>query len=393
MGNTNKVTTDPQRRQNNADDPLNQAIQMTDACVFKGSGGSSQASGLIPDNGEYSWAGTTGSCAVCSTCAPRRMEKSDGSCDDSLRCGWEGEVPQYKRTGYNAPVDDCCLNGVKTVGNKTCDPKYRDGYATSNCDSTYLNYCNSGTRIFDDPKCVSWINRVGTSADNILNNKCVGDKLTTDICKKWCERNKAQCAANFKSYCKLPTQFTDGSYCKTQSMVPGFEVDDAVQTFCADHADDDFCACFKAVNQASSDAAIKDPTLRAILARPECYVTKCSSGLGYQTSNMRNNLKSSTCPSVNVCQNTLNAMGNTSTDLANITQSCQQSQSVTTGTAGGLGTGAAIAGEGDSFSKTLAENQNLVMFFLFVLVLIFGAMRAYQYASEPMQVPIKTMAG
>ncbi len=323
----NSVTTNPQRRENNPDDALDAVIQINDACVFRGSGGESQAAGLIPDNGEYSWAGTTGSCAVCSICAPKRMAKSDGSCDGSGNCGWEGTIPQYKRTSYSAPIDDCCLQQVKTINNKTCDPKYKDGYLTDNCNSTLSNYCSKkGSSALSDEKCKLWLNRVGTTGDIVLNNVCVGDSLTSDICQNWCARNPINCATNFKDYCKTGSMLEKGSYCRTKSLEPGFEIDEPVGNFCAEHPNDEYCACYKAINDSTSEAAKKDPVIRSILARPECYVTTCASGLAYQTKNMRNNLKTQGCPNVNVCQNTLNSLGNTSSNLNNITQRCDQSQ-------------------------------------------------------------------
>jgi hypothetical protein len=362
----NRITTDPQRRPNDPNDEIGQVIQMNDACVFHGVGGMSQAARLIPDNGEYSWAGTTGSCAVCSTCAPRRMERS-GDCDDSGHCGWDGTIPQYKRTSYTAPVDECCIKQAKTIGNKTCDPKYKDGYLSGNCDNTFSNYCaNKGSGALTDDKCKAWLNRAGSGGDSVLNNVCVGNALTDDICQNWCLRNPEKCSTNFASYCSDPDMFGDGSYCRVKSRDLGFEVDEAVRTFCVNNPEDEYCACYSALNDVESPAAKKDPTLKAILARPECYITKCSSGLAYQTKNMRNNLKTQGCPNVNICQNTVNALGNSSTELKNITQKCDQSQ----GSAPQKQSGSGI--DMTSILKFFGDKNNFLIFLFVLVAMLFG---------------------
>ncbi len=365
MGNANKVITDPQRRPNNPDDVLGQVIQINDACVFKGAGGESQAARLIPDNGEYSWAGTTGSCAVCSICPPRKMERSDGSCDGSGHCGWEGTIPQYKRTSYTAPAEECCIRQEKVIGGKTCDPKYRDGYLSNNCNEIFASYCSKkGLNALTDDKCKSWLNRVGSSGDHVLNNICVGNNLTNSACQNWCSRNPDKCATNFYLYCSSPDMFNEGSFCRVKSLESGFEVDEAVRSFCVNHPDDEYCACYNTLNTSGSTAVKKDPTLQAILARPECYMTKCSSGLAYQTKNMRNNLKVQGCPNVNVCQNTINALGNTSTKLKNITQNCDQSQGEKAGSISTVNT---------SSIPEIFKGNNIFFVFLIVFVaMLFG---------------------
>lgn len=316
---SNRVLTDPQRRVNNPADPIGQSIQMNDACVYFGVAGPGQAKNLIPNNGEYSWAGTTGNCNACTTCAPKLMKDSSG-CNWTGNCGVVGTIPQYKRVSYNADPGQCCLgNGVNTVGNQTCDPKYRTGVYSPDCNDYYTNYCRIGDEIFTNPKCIQWSKIQQTDADSILNEKCVGDHLKTDICTKWCLRNPSTCKANTRSYCQSDKFENLDNWCVTKAIEFG-GMDYAVQQFCASHADVEFCSCYKA---SSDSGAAKDPTLKAILARPECYITKCASGGGYKNTNMRS---SGACPSVNVCQNTLNAFGNTTTDLQNITQSCTQSQ-------------------------------------------------------------------
>lgn len=249
---------------------------------------------------------------------------------ERVKCRWNKE--KYETSGYKEvdKVLPCCLGNKDGRTDAECHPDYCSGNAT--CNDWFKNtYCNSGDNIFGT-NCSAWAGANRTDSDGILNSKCVGSKLNTTPCLSWCQRNSAQCAANFKAYCKTPGQFSPGSYCATQSLVPGFEIDTVAQSFCAEHLNDDFCACFKAIKESDSAAANADPDLKKLLSRPECYITRCSSGLGYQTANMRNNLQGAGCPAVQVCKNTLNALGNTSTGLENISQNCTQTSTTTTNT-------------------------------------------------------------
>lgn len=313
----NKVTTNPQRRQNNPEDPIGVAIPISDACVFQGAAGPTQAAGLIPNNGEYAWAGGSGGCAVCSTCAPRQMESSNGTCDDSGHCGWAGTVPHYKRVSYSAPMSDCCLNSTSTIGDKTCDPKFRGGPSTQGCNTFYQEYCRQGTRIFDDPKCLTWQRTQGTAADTVLSDKCFGNEMNRAECKNWCSRNLAQCQTNFKAFCGNKNNLENVPYCKTQSLVNGFEIDDAVNAYCADHQDSPFCACVLSTAKINTED-ISDPGMRAIYARPECFIKECNAN-GYKTYNMRN---SGQCQDVNVCKNSIVVAGGSNIGLNDIKQIC-----------------------------------------------------------------------
>jgi hypothetical protein len=225
----------------------------------------------------------------------------------------------------DATLSKCCSGSTAA---KDCDVNYYKGGTV--CNDWMQNFCSVGSNMFNNAECATWCNNNQALCDNVKKSACAGDNLRSTPCISWCSRNPDECAANFKAYCTTNAQFSPGSYCETQSLVPGFEIDQTVKNFCADHLNDDYCACYKSIEQSTSASALADPTLAAILSRPECYVTRCSSGAGYQTANMRTNLKGGSCPNVNVCQNTLNALGNTSSGLSNISQSCQQSQQTTT---------------------------------------------------------------
>ncbi len=316
----NKVISNPQRRPNDPNDGLGVVRTIDDACVFLGSEGPAQAASLIPDNGEYEWAGSTGNCAVCSTCAPRRMERSDGSCDDAGRCGWSGAIPQYRRRAYLAPADRCCETSSDMIENRTCDPKYRGGAESPDCDDYFRRTC-TGQNIFTDDKCMRWAERVGAGADGLLNTACTGNNLEKTLCRNWCDRNLSQCVNNFRNYCTNPSQFAAGSYCAEQSLREGFEVvDTPVNSFCNEHLDESFCACIKFLRQTPPPGASDD--LKRVLSRPECYDAQCASGTAYKTLAMRQNLRTGACPNISLCRNEINILDTNNSKISELRQGC-----------------------------------------------------------------------
>lgn len=268
------------------------------------------------------------------TCGDSRCPQS---CKSDILNGFFGCTPLYDRaqvrcikSSYSS--DDIsrskCCSGTTAAEN--CEYDYYKGSIP--CDNFMQNFCAKDNNMFTNRECKTWCNNNSKLCDNVKKSACVGENLSNVECDSWCARNPQDCAANFKSYCTKPEQFKENSYCAKQSMTKGFEVDTLVKQFCVDHQDSDFCSCYKSLNESDNSAAKNDPTLAAILSRPECYVSRCSSGGGYQTTNMRNNLMVGTCPPVQVCQNTLNALGNTSTGLKNISQKCDQATTTTSST-------------------------------------------------------------
>lgn len=155
----NYVTTNPQAGDyvNNPADEIGIWIPMTkpgsEACVFPGDAGQGQASFLIPNNGEYEWAGSNGSCIVCNTCPPSRVAVADGT------TGINGVVPNYKRKSYNGNALNCCITGASTDGNLTCDPKYRSsnaGRVDGACAGVMDSYCDNMINYMATPYC--WFN-------------------------------------------------------------------------------------------------------------------------------------------------------------------------------------------------------------------------------------------
>jgi hypothetical protein len=168
-------------------------------------------------------------------------------------------------------------------------------------------------------------------------------------------------------YCDKNKFSADNAFCNTKAVQFG-DMDNVVREFCASHPDSEFCSCFTALN---NSITVRDPTLKAILSRPECYVTKCASGDGYKTTNMR---QSGQCPPVNVCQNTLNSIGNTSTELTGVTQSCDQQQQSQTSQTSQTPVSTPV-----STPVKTSLSQNIFYFILFIVALFVAGFTARKF--------------
>lgn len=276
--------TDPIQRQNNPDNNIGVRIEMDDLIVKDNEGSAQQ---YIPQNGEYELGGRSGDGYYCINCEPLKMDGM--GCEGFFRhcAGGGGQHPGYHRTSYNANKTACCTNGgPSTIGNVTCDPKYHNGGATRECDDVYAD-------------------------------KCIGNTLESKDCVSYCSRNTGLCNPRIRDYCNTGNNM-NSTYCREKAKSIG-GMDTGVTNWCASNKNDPFCSCYSAVNKASSE--IVDPEARALFARPECYITKCSSGTAYQYDNMKSNKG---CPPVNYCKNTLNVLGSNDVNLANVTQKCDQ---------------------------------------------------------------------
>jgi hypothetical protein len=284
--------SNPQRRFNNPDDAIGYDIQLNDACILNNSTGAQIINDqLIPNNGEYEFSKATGDCNYCSTCSPRRADKGSG-CDNDGHCGVVGgNIPYYHRKAYLAPADTCCTNsGGRTVGDKTCDPKYRAGVSALACNDIYASKC------------------VGQTNDDIFD----------DTCQTWCASNTARCNTAITNFCSQGNNL-DRADCRAHALeLGGADMDIAANRWCQSHMDDPFCACLKAV----SIAPTIPNDMQKALSKPSCYVEECTSGKGYQNVNMRAIRNS--CPPVNICNNTMTIAASTNVSLDDIHQSCDQ---------------------------------------------------------------------
>ncbi len=316
----NNLLREPQVHTNNANDELGAIKVMTDACVSTTTGGINKAQYLIPNNGEYTLAGTSGSCAVCSTCSPRQMEKSDGSCDKSGHCGWAGQYPQYKRVFYNADKDACCLNMKDTEGNLTCNPKYRTGPKSTYCDKFYTNYCADMNNIFGT-KCQSFCERRPdlcnySQACTVTGLGGNNDIAGSGTCNTWCSANPTICNPKIREFCtKNNGQNLNTNFCK-DSLIQIGGVDNQIITWCSTHPSDPFCSCIYPKIAYTGD----DPSLRA-LANPRCFDQTCMVS-GYPTTTQRE-----TCPTtLKVCGNVINMADATAATIEKANQNCMIDQ-------------------------------------------------------------------
>jgi hypothetical protein len=240
------------------------------------------------------------------------------------KCRWT--IDRYNEWLTNDNDLSLCCSGERNGRtDKLCHPDYCLG--NSNCASWYSTYCGRGNNIFSDT-CNKMGSTYTTERNAILANNCVGTNLSQPACDTWCkstEANEKTCATRVASHCTVDQMDSDGGWCKNAAIyyskfTPA--IDTAAETFCSVNTDDPFCSCLNIKNQGSVYPPITDPILQKILAKPQCYTKECTSGSStYLTYNMRNNKD---CPHVNVCQNTLNVIGNIDLNMENIEQKCNQ---------------------------------------------------------------------
>lgn len=271
-----------QQAVNNPDDQLETVIAIKDGCAPAGSG-VGYLGKYIPQNGEYEWAGEGASCYYCSLDAPNSVNCSAG-CADVSCCAIIGTAGTYKRTSYKADPVQCCLQGVPTIDNLTCDPNYRNPKSQT-CYDALKEHCIQGDRIF-----------------------------TEDVCKTWCANNLEECTLYKTQICNAPANFNNG-YCKDWCLQNFGLCDASATAYCdADTSGDTFCNCLK------SD-------LLKYKYNPLCEDKACIEH-GYATSSMMNS-RGEGCQIVD-CNTYLNvtAGGKVQFQDVNIQQRCgSQSQS------------------------------------------------------------------
>ncbi len=251
-----------------------------------------------------------------------------------------GQYPTYKRTKYSADKTQCCLNAASTEGDKTCDPKYRSGYRSGDCNDVFDNYCSSLDRIKNDTKCKNW----ATVNPGSYNNKI----------RQYCTNNMGD------------------QFCQDKAREIG-GMDNAVNSFCATHRDDPFCACYDGLRRYDNALSTTREEVKAILARPECYVSQCSSGAGYKYTNMRNG---GSCPPANVCINDLKVIGSENLSLSNVNMSCNQSISQNNSSSSNPESNTPITNTPESsvsygINETIIEGIDDDFLYIFIAILVF----------------------
>jgi hypothetical protein len=326
--------------------------------------------GFYYPNSEFEWGGLYGSCALCSF----KYGYSDCSCTIG------GKKPTMRRkagvAGYSADGNICCLNMNSTEGNLTCDPKYRGGYNSPDCNSTYTAYCTNPKYMFSD-KCNTFCAK-NPALCNYANGCAVtgtgssNDIVGSGICNSWCKNNPLLCNPKIIDYCtKNNNQNIQTDYCKNALRTIG-GADAQVESWCATHVDDPFCACIHPKILYTGD----DASLRA-LSNPRCFDQKCQIS-GYPTTNQRES-----CPTtLNVCGNTINMKDATASTVQNANQGCNINNSSSTSSSAPAAPAAPaqpnskptdIIIGGINFSQMSSlQYFGILAIFIFVLAIIFG---------------------
>lgn len=171
-------------------------------------------------------------------------------------------------------------------------------------------------------------------------------------------------------------------YCQDQAKSLG-GMDAGVNNWCTNNSNNSFCTCYNAVYNSTTEGL--DPQEKLLLARPECYVSSCSSGVGYKYDSMKPP-SSGSCPNVNYCANKMTIVGNTDLNLSGVTQSCNQSITATSGstpaqTAAPAPTislaSTSVAQDtspstADQIKKFFATGFNFYYFIFIVILILFG---------------------
>lgn len=171
-----------------------------------------------PANGEFNWGGMGSTCAMCS-----EVTKGYG-CDNctgsNAIIGRRGTV---KRISYLGDKAKCCYSGTQVVDGKTCDPKYVNQYATTDCDEAMIAHC-VGDNI-ENNKCRQWIstsldNKRSTPNTNLKTYCSQGKNYAKAVCQEWVDKTK---------------------------NISGFEgeSDQSIIAYCTNNPTDANCTCMK----------------------------------------------------------------------------------------------------------------------------------------------------
>lgn len=146
----------------------------------------------FPENKEFSWGGTYGSCLIDAERGPPCDTEIPGS-------GNPGNRGTVTRTSYLGSPPTCCIEQEAVVGEYTCDPKFLTDFNTSsNCDPYMYVACNNYLLTkspTEDPKiynaCSNWvlesIKNGRPDANAFMKRACtLEENQNTSLCKDWC---------------------------------------------------------------------------------------------------------------------------------------------------------------------------------------------------------------
>jgi hypothetical protein len=210
-------------------------------------------------------------------------------------CGWNWEKARYNQYYCikcqvdfnklkNLPENDpnrwtlkddveCCL-GINGKEQRDCNPDYPPG--SSNCISKIQDYCKN-----DSEASITICNEILKNKDLnswkiIMEEKCKGEDLKSDICKDYCSNHSPNfCSSELQNFCKDKYPTDDNEYSEYK----------------------DICACFYPNNFYTTfyDNLAESLNIdKALLqTEPECLYPDCKSA------SIKRNTE---CPEVNIAQ-------------------------------------------------------------------------------------------
>lgn len=197
----------------NPHDIIGRVITIPGACAFAGQG-RYYMEHLIPDNGEYQWAGEGKSCHFCSLLAPYSTNCSMG-CAETMRCvAIIGNSGTYTRVRYNGNAERCCLFNNRLIYDHkikklvTCHPSLWN-YRSVACNYIMKPHCRKGNRIFTDSRCIAWCayhERNFGQCNSIKKEKCNNYSFfvhNRHYCINFCRNNPGNCDNSFSKYCLI----------------------------------------------------------------------------------------------------------------------------------------------------------------------------------------------
>lgn len=288
----------------------------------------------IPNNGEFEWGGLGPGC---------NMDAFNYGCEK--KDSWMGgSKPTVVRTRYNGGAVECCLaDGAAIVTDRTCDPQYKNPNGNA-CIQSMMNYCSTGSAIYNIAKCRDWANAQPAAAKELQLR-----------------------------YAKLnPGDPNSLSFCKNLAAKGDSSCDDIYINFCRANPNHAACSC---INSVVAKAGLN--------VNPSCIDNVCFTGSGYQTLNML----SKPCPNVVSCDMkvTLNQNGYSLNTNVPISQNCGNNNgptapAATPGTYNGAQGSVSVQ---TPVLQTKTSNNTIIWIFIALIVLvIFGGGMLYYFLAD-----------
>jgi hypothetical protein len=149
-----------------------------------------------PNNGEFGWGGLGTNCRMCSGAIV------GFGCESAGCASFGGKKPTVKRLRFGADATSCCLaDGAKTIGNLTCDKKFRS-LAGEGCKDVGYKYCVVGDRLLTDARCKKFAaaqpSLVKGRIEEIMNDP---QYIKNSWAQDWCAKNPGMCDKSMAAFC------------------------------------------------------------------------------------------------------------------------------------------------------------------------------------------------